>query len=114
MNKHLPLTIVAGLLIGMAHSSTPNIVYINGFFAIRSGKWKLSFCPGSGGWSAPRPGQATKGLPNQQLYNLEENIKESANLQARHPEVVSRLTTPGNRVSPEPTPTGLRRAVWRS
>ncbi len=29
---------------------------INGSFAIRQGNWKLALCPGSGGWSAPRPG----------------------------------------------------------
>lgn len=65
---------------------------INGSFAIRSGKWKLIFCPGSGGWSAPRPGKAGQGLPSQQLYNLEEDIRETTNLEAAHPEVVTRLT----------------------
>ena len=28
---------------------------INGSFAIRKGDWKLIMCPGSGGWSYPRP-----------------------------------------------------------
>ena len=28
---------------------------INGSFALRKGKWKLVLCPGSGGWSGPRP-----------------------------------------------------------
>jgi arylsulfatase A len=31
---------------------------IFGFFAIRQGKWKLEFCPGSGGWSSPQDGPA--------------------------------------------------------
>src|SRR5262249_27302358 len=30
---------------------------IDGSFAIRQGKWKLELCPGSGGWSRPRPGR---------------------------------------------------------
>ena len=33
---------------------------VNGSFAIREGKWKLCLCPGSGGWSAPRPGQSAR------------------------------------------------------
>ncbi|MEM7145212.1 MAG: arylsulfatase [Verrucomicrobiota bacterium] len=36
---------------------------IGGYFAIREGKWKLCFCPGSGGWSAPRPGKEPEGSP---------------------------------------------------
>ena len=46
---------------------------IGGQFAIRRGKWKLCLCPGSGGWSAPRPNVALKdtSLPPVQLYDLE-------------------------------------------
>lgn len=66
---------------------------INGSFSIRQGKWKLEFCPGSGGWSAPRPGQQdTSELPLVQLYDLEKDIAEETNVQAEHPEVVARLT----------------------
>ncbi len=66
---------------------------INGSFAIRQGNWKLELCPGSGGWSAPRPNidDASK-LPTVQLYDLESDIGEKANLQDKHPEIVSRLT----------------------
>lgn len=66
---------------------------INGSFSIRQGKWKLAFCPGSGGWSSPRPGQQdTSKLPLVQLFDLEANIGEARNVQAGHPEVVARLT----------------------
>ncbi len=66
---------------------------INGSFAIRQGRWKLNLCPGSGGWSAPRPGKDDlSGLPPVQLYDLSADIGETKNLQAEQPKVVARLT----------------------
>ena len=66
---------------------------VNGTFSIRQGKWKLEFCPGSGGWSYPTPGTAdVDGLPSIQLYDLEADIGEQENKQAEYPEVVQRLT----------------------
>jgi arylsulfatase A-like enzyme len=67
---------------------------INGSFAIRDGSWKLCLCPGSGGWSAPRPGRddASK-LPKQQLFDLSTDIGETTNLEAKHPETIARLET---------------------
>ena len=66
---------------------------INGSFAIREGTWKLALCPGSGGWSAPRPGRDDAGaLPLVQLFDLGKDAAEKDNLQGKHPEVVARLT----------------------
>lgn len=66
---------------------------INGSFAIREGKWKLCLCPGSGGWSAPRPGTKEEaGLPAVQLFDLDNDIGEKTNLRDKHPDVVERLT----------------------
>lgn len=66
---------------------------INGSFAIRQGKWKLELCPGSGGWSSPRPNEAKKlGLPPVQLYDLETDVGETTNVYRDHPEVVEHLT----------------------
>jgi arylsulfatase A-like enzyme len=66
---------------------------INGSFAIRRGAWKLCACPGSGGWSDPKPGAAgTKKLPPVQLFNLEQDPAEQTNLQDRHPEIVRELS----------------------
>lgn len=65
---------------------------INGSFAIRQGDWKLCLCPGSGGWSAPKPAQAWKGdLPIVQLFNRKEDPAEKKNLQSAHPEKVKEL-----------------------
>ena len=66
---------------------------INGSFSIRQGRWKLEFCPGSGGWSFPRPGvDDTDGFPPIQLYDLEADVGERANVQDKYPDVVVRLT----------------------
>ena len=66
---------------------------INGSFSIRRGQWKLEFCPDSGGWSEPRPGEAKKlGLPRIQLYDLTADIGERKNVQDQYPEVVKELT----------------------
>jgi arylsulfatase A-like enzyme len=65
----------------------------NGSFAIRQGKWKLELCPGSGGWSPPRPGRDdVSKLPPIQLYDLKQDVGEKVNVQDKHPEVVARLT----------------------
>ncbi|WP_430972992.1 sulfatase family protein [Sunxiuqinia rutila] len=68
---------------------------INGSFAIRQGDWKLIMCPGSGGWSFPRPENKAviDTLPPIQLYNLKEDPSETQNLQAQHPELVDQLKT---------------------
>ena len=64
---------------------------INGSFGIQKGKWKVAFCPGSGGWSYPKPGRDTlaiKQLPEVQLYDLSDDIGEGRNLQTEHPEII--------------------------
>jgi len=66
---------------------------INGSFSIRQGKWKLALCPGSGGWSNPRPGRTDfSDQPAVQLFDLDSDIGETTNLAEKHPKVVERLT----------------------
>ena len=86
---------------------------INGSFALRRGNWKLILCPGSGGWSSPKPGKEVEGLPLLQLYDLAVDPSELKNVVADHPEVVQQLmnqlaleikqgrTTPGETQSNE-------------
>ena len=65
---------------------------ITGAFSIRQGNWKLELCPGSAGWSDPRPGKEAKDAPRIQLYDLADDIGEQHNVQAQHPDIVDRLT----------------------
>ncbi|WP_372753263.1 arylsulfatase [Labilibaculum sp.] len=62
---------------------------INGSFAIHKGDYKVIFCPGSGGWSAPKPN--SKGiqlLPKVQVYNLKKDARETHNIQSDNSEIV--------------------------
>ncbi len=72
---------------------------IDGSFAIRQGKWKLAFCPGSGGWSEPMPPSGKKKGAQQepikdwvQLFDLEADPAETKNLASSHPQIVTNLT----------------------
>ena len=66
---------------------------INGYFAVRKGKWKVEFCGGSAGWSDPRSDEQAKklGLPEVQLYDLDADPKEQNNLCKKRPEIVEEL-----------------------
>jgi len=65
---------------------------INGSFAIRSGDWKLLLCPGSGGWSDPRPAAAKNmNLPPIQLFNLATDPSETKNVYASNKDKVKEL-----------------------
>ncbi len=59
---------------------------------IRSGEWKLITGLGSGGFSKPSRVKSGPGEPHGQLYNLAEDISETTNLYAKHPEIVAQLT----------------------
>lgn len=62
---------------------------VNGSFAYRKGNWKVCFCPGSGGWSDPKPNSpGIELLPPFQLFNLENDISEKNNLQDQYPKIV--------------------------
>jgi arylsulfatase A len=66
---------------------------IGGQFAVRDGEWKLCLCPGSGGWSAPRPGQVDLSKePSLQLFNLADDPGETTNLQAEQLDRVAKMT----------------------
>jgi len=64
---------------------------MDGSLSIRKGNWKLEMCPGSGGWSYPRPGKECEGLPPVQLYDLSADIGERRNMYGDRPQVVEEL-----------------------
>lgn len=66
---------------------------INGSFAIRKGDWKLILCPGSGGWSFPKPNnkEVLDSLPKYQLYNINNDPSETTNLLETNAEIVDEL-----------------------
>lgn len=65
---------------------------IGGQFAIRDGDWKLCLCPGSGGWSEPRPGRTDMSdLLPMQLYDLSKDPGETNNLLNDHPDRVNKM-----------------------
>ena len=85
------------LLKGGSEATRPFLIHhsIAGQFAIRRGDWKLCLCPGSGGWSDPRPNVALKdkSLPPVQLFDLTTDPTEKNNVQDRHPELVGALVS---------------------
>jgi len=70
---------------------------ISGYFAIRQDNYKLIMCPGSGGWTSPKPSSKLwadhekKGEPTFQLYDMSKDLGEQNNLAASMPERVKGL-----------------------
>lgn len=63
-----------------------------GRFALRKGKWKLIFWPGSGGWSNPTPKDPQwDSLPKYQLYDMKKDPSEKNNLYGSHKKVEQAL-----------------------
>lgn len=92
---------------------------VNGSFAIRKGPWKLILCPGSGGWSYPKPDTPEIGsLPPFQLYNLDTDIREAENLVDQYPEIVDELSEllrqyiEDGRSTPGPTQANVASETW--
>lgn len=64
---------------------------IDGCFSIRQGAWKLELCPGSGGWSDPKPGEEPEGTLPYQLYYIDDDVSERRNVAAEHPQIVESM-----------------------
>lgn len=93
---------------------------IDGSLSIRKGKWKLELCPGSGGWSDPKPGEEAEGSPRFQLYDLSGDIGEQRNVIEAHPEEARALRRilKGHilrgRSTPGPVQQNNGQAVWET
>ncbi|MDI9470244.1 MAG: arylsulfatase [Bacillota bacterium] len=64
---------------------------IDGSLSLRRGCYKLALCPGSGGWSNPRPGEESPDAPAFQLFNLAEDVAEQQNLLHQFPDMVQEM-----------------------
>jgi len=84
---------------GEAKHARTSVIHhsIAGHFAIRQETLKLVMCPGSGGWTAPKPNAALwqklkrQGQPTVQLYDMTQDLGEQSNLAAHMPEKVKDL-----------------------
>ena len=63
----------------------------SGHMTIRVGDWKLIDALGSGGFSKPSRIKPKEGEAPGQLYNLKEDLGETTNLYAKHPDKVKEL-----------------------
>jgi hypothetical protein len=63
----------------------------DGIFSIRDGQWKLILGRGSGGFTEPRRIDPGPGEPQGQLYNMQQDFKETQNLWHDRPQIVERL-----------------------
>ena len=70
----------------------------SGVMTVRKGRWKLITALGSGGFSKPKRVKPGPGDPRGQLYDLTEDLGETVNLYAEHPDVVAELTSELNRI----------------
>ena len=72
----------------------PSIIHhsLEGFFAIRKGKWKFTPQLGSGGFSDPTTIIPKAGEPSGTLYDIEKDPTEQHNLYADYPEIVQELS----------------------
>src|SRR6478672_7730920 len=70
----------------------------SGYFAIRDGHWKLNLFRGSGGSLAPRLIQSKGNEPPFELYEMNQDWRETTNVHGQHPDVVERLKASATKI----------------
>ena len=100
---------------GLIHHS------IFGHFAYRTKQWKLILARGSGGWSFPTEEEVSEDAPKGQLYRMDSDTKEQANLYQDQPDVVADLLkklkrdiTSGRTTEGIPSSNDVKIKLWKS
>lgn len=87
-------------LMGNASDNSMPVIHHSskGYFAVRSGDWKLIDGRGSGGFSQPAIIKPEPGEPTGQLFNLREDVGETNNLFTSNEEKVQELQSVLNQI----------------
>lgn len=70
----------------------------SGYFAIRDGRWKLNLFRGSGGTLAPQFVPPRPGEPPFELYDMQNDWRETTNVASQHGDVVERLKAAATKI----------------
>lgn len=82
-------------LVSIGENQRKDIVHqsSDGSLALRKGRWKLIFCPGSGGNATKEERTTWPQMPQYQLYDMEKDPQEQHNLYGTHKKISRELAS---------------------